>query len=40
MWTALIGFVDDMFDIIGCEVDPALLDCFLEPILQAFHGSP
>ena len=28
----LINFVDGMFDVIGRELDPALLDCSLEPL--------
>jgi DNA-binding GntR family transcriptional regulator len=29
----LINFVDGMFEVIGRELDPALLDCSLEPLL-------
>ena len=28
----LIDFVNGMFDVIGRELDPALLDCSLEPL--------
>jgi hypothetical protein len=29
----LIDFVDSMFDAMGREVDPSLLDCSLEPLI-------
>lgn len=36
---ALIDFVDDMFPIIEHEVDPALLDCSVEPIPPVVSGD-
>jgi len=36
---ALIDFVDDMFPTIEHEVDPALLDCSIEPIPPAVFGN-
>jgi hypothetical protein len=30
---ALVGFVDGMFDELEKTVDPALLDCSIEPLL-------
>jgi hypothetical protein len=30
---ALIDFVDSMFDVMEREIDPALLDCSLAPLI-------
>jgi DNA-binding GntR family transcriptional regulator len=32
---ALIDFVDSMFDVMEREIDPALLDCSLEPLITS-----